>query len=95
MVERKRRVESASAFRAGGRDELADQEESEARMIEAYLPAELSDEELQAIVAAAIAESGATSPKDMGAVMKAAMPKVGGRADGKRVSAIATQTLRS
>ncbi|MEA2340017.1 MAG: uncharacterized protein QOG11_94 [Solirubrobacteraceae bacterium] len=93
--ERKRRVESASAFRAGGRDELADQEESEARIIEAYLPAELSDEELQAIVAAAIAESGATSPKDMGSVMKAAMPKVGGRADGKRVSAIATQTLRS
>jgi hypothetical protein len=93
--ERKRRVESASAFRAGGRDELADQEESEARMIEAYLPAELSDDELQAIVAAAVAESGATSPKDMGAVMKAAMPKVGGRADGKRVSAIATQTLRS
>jgi uncharacterized protein YqeY len=93
--ERKRRVESASAFRAGGRDELADQEESEARIIEAYLPAELSDEELQAIVAAAVAESGATSPKDMGAVMKAAMPKVGGRADGKRVSAIATQTLRS
>jgi hypothetical protein len=93
--ERKRRVESASAFRAGGRDELADQEESEARIIEAYLPAELSDEELQAIVAAAVAESGATSPKDMGAVMKAAMPKVDGRADGKRVSAIATQTLRS
>jgi uncharacterized protein YqeY len=93
--ERKRRVESAAAFRAGGRAELADQEESEARIIEAYLPAELSDEQLQAIVAAAIAETGATTPKDMGAVMKAAMPKVGGRADGKRVSAIATQTLRS
>lgn len=93
--ERKRRVESASAFRAGGRDELADQEESEARIIEAYLPAELSDVELQAIVAAAIAESGATSPKDLGAVMKAAMPRVAGRADGKRVSAIATQNLRS
>ncbi len=93
--ERKRRVESASAFRAGGRDELADQEESEARMIEGYLPAELSDAELQAIVAAAVAESGASSPKDMGAVMKAAMPKVAGRADGKRVSAIATQALRT
>jgi uncharacterized protein YqeY len=93
--ERKRRVESASAFRAGGRDELADQEESEARIIEAYLPAELSDVELQAIVAAAIAASGATSPKDLGAVMKAAMPRVAGRADGKRVSAIATQNLRS
>jgi uncharacterized protein len=93
--ERKRRVESASAFRAGGRDELADQEESEARMIAGYLPAELSDAELQAIVAAAVAESGASSPKDMGAVMKAAMPKVAGRADGKRVSAIATQALRT
>jgi uncharacterized protein len=93
--ERKRRVESASAFRAGGRDELADQEESEARIIEGYLPAELSDAELQAIVAAAVAESGASSPKDMGAVMKAAMTKVGGRADGKRVSAIATQALRT
>jgi uncharacterized protein len=93
--ERKRRVESASAFRAGGRDELADQEESEARIIEGYLPAELSDAELQAIVAAAVAESGASSPKDMGAVMKAAMTKVAGRADGKRVSAIATQALRT
>jgi uncharacterized protein YqeY len=93
--ERKRRVESASAFRAGGRDELADQEESEARMIAGYLPAELSDAELQAIVAAAVAESGASSPKDMGAVMKAAMTKVAGRADGKRVSAIATQALRT
>jgi uncharacterized protein len=93
--ESKRRVESASAFRAGGRDELADQEESEARIIEGYLPAELSDAELQAIVAAAVAESGASSPKDMGAVMKAAMPKVAGRADGKRVSAIATQALRT
>ena len=93
--ERKRRVESASAFRAGGRDELADQEESEARIIEGYLPAELSDAELQAIVSAAVAESGASSPKDMGAVMKAAMPKVAGRADGKRVSAIATQALRT
>jgi uncharacterized protein len=93
--ERKRRVESASAFRAGGRGELADQEESEARIIEGYLPAELSDAELQAIVAAAVAESGASSPKDMGAVMKAAMPKVAGRADGKRVSAIATQALRT
>jgi hypothetical protein len=91
--ERKRRVESATAFRAGGRDELAEQEEAEARMIEAYLPAELSDDELQAIVAAAISESGASSPRDMGAVMKAAMPKVAGRADGKRVSAIAGRSL--
>ena len=92
--ERKRRAESASAFREAGRDELATQEESEARIIEGYLPAELSDDELRAIVADAVAESGASSPKDMGQVMKAAMPKVGGRADGKRVSALVQEALR-
>jgi uncharacterized protein YqeY len=92
--ERKRRHESASAFREAGRDELAAAEESEARVIEAYLPAELSDEELRAIVAAAVAESGAQGPRDMGRVMKAAMPKVAGRADGRRVSALAQEALR-
>lgn len=93
--ERKRRVEAAGAFRENGRPELAAAEESEAALIEAYLPAELGDEELAAIIRAAIAESGATSPQDMGAVMKAAMPKVAGRADGKRVSALVNQSLRS
>ena len=92
--ERKRRHESASAFREAGRDELAVAEESEARVIEAYLPADLSDEELRAIVAAAVAESGAQGPRDMGRVMKAAMPKVAGRADGRRVSALAQEALR-
>jgi uncharacterized protein len=92
--ERKRRHESASAFREAGRDELAAAEESEARVIEAYLPADLSDEELRAIVAAAVAESGAQGPRDMGRVMKAAMPKVAGRADGRRVSALAQEALR-
>ena len=92
--ERKRRLEAAKAFRDAGRDELADGEEAEARLIEGYLPAELSDDELRAIVADAVAESGATSPKDMGQVMKAAMPKVGGRADGKRVSALVQEALR-
>ena len=92
--ERKRRHESASAFREAGRDELAAAEESEARMIEAYLPADLSDQELRAIVAAAVAESGAEGPRDMGRVMKAAMPKVAGRADGRRVSALAQEALR-
>lgn len=91
--ERKRRLESATAFRAGGRDELAEGEQAEARIIEAYLPAELPDDELRAIVRAAVAESGASSPKDMGQVMKAAMAKVGGRADGKRVSALAREEL--
>ena len=93
--ERKRRQESATAFRDGGRPELADAEEVEARIIGDYLPAELSDEELRAIVAAAVAETGAASPKDMGQVMKAAMPRVAGRADGKRVSALAQEALRS
>ncbi|MBJ7328659.1 MAG: GatB/YqeY domain-containing protein [Solirubrobacteraceae bacterium] len=91
--ERKRRVEAAEAFRKGDRPELAAQEESEAELISAYLPAELGDDELKAIVEAAVAESGASSPKDMGQVMKAAMPKVGGRADGKRVSAIVREVL--
>lgn len=93
--ERKRRVESATAFREGGRAELAAQEEAEAELIEQYLPAELSDDELRAIVRDAVAESGAASPKDMGAVMKAAMPKVAGRADGKRVSALVQEALSS
>ena len=92
--ERKRRTESATAFRDAGRAELARQEEAEAQIIEGYLPAELSDDDLRAIVADAVAESGATSPKDMGQVMKAAMPKVGGRADGKRVSALVQEALR-
>src|ERR687883_438814 len=92
--ERKRRQESAAAFRSGGRPELADAEDAEAEVIAAYLPAELSDDELRAIVAAAVAETGASSPKDMGQVMKAAMPRVAGRADGKRVSALAQEALR-
>ena len=91
--ERKRRHESARAFRDGGRPELAEAEEAEAVIIESYLPAELSDEELRAIVAAAVSESGAAAPSDMGRVMKAAMPKVAGRADGKRVSALVQEAL--
>lgn len=91
--ERKRRLESARAFRDGDRPELADAEEAEAAIIEAYLPAELGDDELRAIIASAVAESGATSPKDMGQVMKAAMPTIAGRADGKRVSALVQEAL--
>jgi uncharacterized protein YqeY len=91
--ERKRRQESARAFREGGRDELASAEEAEAEIISAYLPAELSDEELDSIVAAAIAETGAVEMKQMGAAMKAAMAKAGGRADGSRVSAMVKRAL--
>jgi len=91
--ERKRRLEAASQFRDGGRPELAAGEESEAVLIESYLPAELSDTELASMVAAAIAETGATSPRDMGQVMKAVMAKSGGRADGKRASARVREAL--
>jgi uncharacterized protein YqeY len=91
--ERKRRLEAASQFRDGGRPELADQEEAEAELISGYMPAELGDEELDAIVAAAIAETGASSPKDMGQVMKVVMAKSEGRADGKRASARVREAL--
>jgi uncharacterized protein YqeY len=91
--ERKRRLESATAFREAGRDELATGEETEAAMIDAYLPAQLDDAELSVIVAAAIAESGATTPRDLGAVMKIATARAAGRADGKRLSTAAREAL--
>jgi uncharacterized protein len=91
--ERKRRLDAAAQFRDGGRAELADKEEGEAQLIAAYLPAELSDEDLDAIVADALAETGGSSQQDMGRVMKAAMARVAGRADGKRVSARAKEAL--
>ncbi len=91
--ERKRRVEAAKAFRDGDRDDLATAEEAEAELIATYLPAELSDEELRAIVTQALADSGASSPKDMGMAMKSAMAVVGGRADGKRVSGLVKAAL--
>ena len=93
--ERQRRLEAAEQFRGGGRPELAEQEEAEAKLIEGYLPAELDDSELDAIVAAAIAETGASDPKDMGQVMKVVMAKAGGRADGKRASARVREALQS
>jgi uncharacterized protein len=93
--ERKRRLEAAEQFRGGGRPELAEQEEAEAKIIEGYLPAELSDPELDAIIQAAIVETGARDPKDMGQVMKAVMAKSGGRADGKRASARVREALQA
>jgi uncharacterized protein len=91
--ERKRRLDAAGQFREAGRDELAGPEEAEAVLIAEYLPAELGDDELKAIVAQAITETGATTPKDLGGVMKVAMERVEGRADGKRVSAAAREAL--
>ncbi len=93
--ERKRRLEAAAQFREGGRPELADQEEAEAALIETYLPAELDDAALDEIVAAAISETGATGPADMGQVMKVVMAATGGRADGRRASARVREALLS
>ena len=93
--ERKRRLEAAEQFRGGGRPELAEQEEAEARIIEGYLPAELEDSELDAIVRSAIAQTGARGPQDMGQVMKAVMASAGGRADGKRASARVREALNA
>jgi uncharacterized protein YqeY len=84
--ERKRRLEAAKAYREGGSEERAGAEETEATLIEAYLPAELDDEELARLVDDAVAEVGASGSQEMGKVMGAVMPKVDGRADGKRVS---------
>lgn len=84
--ERKRRRESESAYRDAGRTDLADQEAFEAGMIEAYLPAEISDDELDALVRRAVEETGAEGPRDMGKAIKHVMAAAGGRADGRRVS---------
>jgi uncharacterized protein YqeY len=91
--ERKRRLESAEAYREAGRTDLAESEEREAELIAQYLPEQLSDEELRAIVGDVVAETGASSPKEMGQVMSQVMPKVEGRADGKRVSALVKELL--
>ena len=93
--ERKRRQESATAFREGGRPELAEAEEAEAEVIAGYLPAELSDAELERVVAEAVRATGASEPRDMGKVMGRVMPQVGGRAAGKRVSAKVREALAS
>jgi uncharacterized protein len=85
--ERKKRVEAAEAYEGAGRAEQAAAERFEAELIEGYLPQQLSDEELGELVDAAVAETGATEQRQMGQVMSALMPQVGGRADGKRVSA--------
>jgi uncharacterized protein YqeY len=91
--ERKRRLEAEGAYRDAGREDLATAERAEAELIGSYLPAELSDEELRALVTQALADSGASSPKEMGVAMKRAMELAGGRADGKRVSELVRSAL--
>jgi uncharacterized protein YqeY len=84
--ERKRRREAAEAYRDASREDLAQTEDFEAQVIEAYLPAELSEVELDGLVAKAVAETGASSPRDMGQVIKHVMAAAQGRADGRTVS---------
>ena len=92
--ERKRRLEAARAYGEAGRDDLAGGERAEAELISGYLPAELSEAELKAIVEQSVRESGAESIKDMGKVMKHAMAAVDGRADGKVVSGLVRASLQ-
>lgn len=93
--ERKKRVEAAQAYEDAGRAEQAAAERFEAELIEAYLPRQLSDDELAELAAAAVEETGASEQRQMGEVMSALMPKVAGRADGKRVSAAVRAKLGS
>jgi len=82
----KQRRDAAGQFRSGGRPELAQNEEAEIVVLETFLPRQLGDDELAQLASEAVAETGATDAKGMGAVMKALMPKIAGRAEGKRVS---------
>ncbi|WP_210494580.1 GatB/YqeY domain-containing protein [Patulibacter sp. SYSU D01012] len=91
--ERKRREESAATYEENGRPELAGPERYEAELLASYLPAELSDDELAGLVRDAIAQTGASSPKDLGRVMPVVLAAAGGRADGGRVSALVREAL--
>ena len=91
--ERKRRVEAAEAFRAGGRDDQATKEEGELAVLEEFMPEPLSEDELEQIVDNAIAEVGATSIRDMGRVMADVMPQISGRADGSAVGQLVREKL--
>jgi uncharacterized protein len=91
--ERKKRVEAAEAFRAGGREEQAESEERELDVLEEFMPEPLSEEEIETIIDDAIAECGATSLRDLGRVMADVMPQVAGRADGSAVSQLVREKL--
>jgi uncharacterized protein len=93
--EAKKRREAAEAFETGKRPELAERERAEGAVIDQYLPAQLGDDELRALVTSAISESGASGPRAMGAVMKLMTPKVAGRAEGGRVAAEVKRQLNS
>ncbi len=89
----KQRRDSIEAYRGGGREDLASREEAELAIVQEYLPKPLTADEVRAIVAAAVTEAGAKSPKDIGAVMKLVMPRLKGAADGKQVQEIVRSLL--
>jgi uncharacterized protein YqeY len=91
--ERKKRVEAAEAFRAGGREEQAEKEETELEILEEFMPEPLDEDDLERIVDDAIAENKATSMRDMGRVMADVMPQIAGRADGSAVSQLVREKL--
>ncbi len=92
--ERKRRLDAAEQFAGAGREDLAAKERSEAELIAGYLPPELDDDQLAEIVSGAVAESGASTVKDLGTVMKLVMARTGGQVDGKRAQAAVREALR-
>ena len=91
--ERKRRIEASEAFRAGGREAQAGKEDEELAILEEFMPAQLTEEDLEQIVDDAIAETGATNIRDMGRVMADVMPQIAGRADGSAVSQLVREKL--
>jgi len=91
--EAKKRRDAIEEYQKAGREDRAQAESAELKVLQEFLPAQLEEAELRQLVAAAVSESGATSAKDMGAVMKALMPKTAGRADGKQVSALVREAL--
>ncbi len=90
----KQRQESIDAFTKAGRTDMADKESKEAEILRGYLPAAMPEEELKAIIKAAIKETGASGPAGMGQVMKVVLPKVKGRADGKQINQLVAQLLK-
>jgi uncharacterized protein YqeY len=91
--ERKRRLEAAEAFRTGGREEQAEREEAELEVLQEFMPEPVDEDELERIIDDAIAETGATSLRDLGRVMADVMPQVAGRADGSVVSQLVREKL--
>lgn len=89
----KQLADAIDQYRAAGRNDLADHEQAQLEVLKRYLPQEISDEALQAVVDAAIAETGATGPKDMGRVMPVVLAKTAGQADGRRVSGAVRDAL--